>query len=66
VNAATEWTPLMAAASKGYSKIVQLLIGKGADVNFKDEKGRTALWHAANHGHIPVVEMLRQATRKSS
>jgi cytohesin len=36
-------TPLHAAAGKGLKEIVELLIAEGADVNAKDDKGRTPL-----------------------
>jgi ankyrin repeat protein len=54
----------MAAASEGHIGIVRLLLDKGAQVSVKDKKGRTALWHAANHGYDDVVELLRKATLK--
>lgn len=36
-------TPLHWAAAKGNEDVAELLIGQGADVNAKDEKGRTPL-----------------------
>ncbi|MDB2414644.1 ankyrin repeat domain-containing protein [Rickettsiales bacterium] len=39
-------TALMVAAFNGHTEIVELLIEKGADVNDKDKKGKTAFDHA--------------------
>ena len=50
---------LLWSASRGYDQLVQLLLGKGADVNGRDWSwGRTALHQAANKGHKTVVEVL--------
>jgi ankyrin repeat protein len=38
--------------------VIKLLIEKGANVNTKDKKGRTALHIAAQSGNMEVVEML--------
>lgn len=40
-------TPLIIATEKGYEEIVKALIAAGADVNAKNEYGRTALFQAA-------------------
>lgn len=40
-------TPLIIATEKGYEEIVKALIAAGADVNAKNEYGRTALLQAA-------------------
>ncbi|MBN1139118.1 MAG: ankyrin repeat domain-containing protein [Anaerolineae bacterium] len=58
---------LILAIMLGRYKIAQLLIERGADVNFTRSdlqgnfypgRGQTALWWAANHGHLPLAEML--------
>lgn len=53
-------TPLMDAASLGYSKIVNLLLVHGASINAENPNGSTALFYAATRGHINVVKMLLQ------
>ena len=37
-------TPLHVAAERGYIKIVNYLVGKGADIDIQDEKGVIILW----------------------
>ena len=49
---------LLEAALRGQSKIVQELIGKGADLETRDEDGNTALALAAVTGSAPVIELL--------
>jgi hypothetical protein len=44
---------------RGHEAAVQLLLEKGADVEVKDSKGRTALHHAA--GHERVLRLLKNA-----
>ena len=51
-------TPLMAAAVRGDTDAMQLLIGKGADVNTKNGAGETALILAAANGNPRVVQLL--------
>ncbi|XP_041928622.1 poly [ADP-ribose] polymerase tankyrase-2 [Alosa sapidissima] len=66
INSKTESgrTPLMFAASlqesAGRSKFIQMLLEKGADVNARDEQGRTALSLACELGHLDVVKLLVQ------
>ena len=36
-----DMTPLHDAAAVGHQKLVKLLIDKGADLNFKNKKGKT-------------------------
>ena len=56
------WTPLQGAAFRGHLAIVETLLDKGADVNFKNSVGRTAM-HLAGHGgaqgaRLPIVRAL--------
>ena len=50
--------------TKGSIDLVEclpILIEKGAEVNARDEDGRTPLMFAAWHGHIFVVHILRRS-----
>ena len=47
------------AAKKGNLKVVKLLVDKGADVNAKDEKGRTPLSIASAGNRPELVEYLK-------
>jgi len=65
VNAAAhgEMTPLMLASRLGHSAIVAKLLGAGAVVDARDERGFTALFHGcydpdADRGHPEVIELL--------
>jgi ankyrin repeat protein len=52
-------TALMWAARDGHTSIVQALLGKGADVNWKHPfAGDTALFYAAAGGHTAIVKAL--------
>ena len=55
--------PLLLACIRGYLEIVMLLVEGGADVNFRDAKGWTAIEHAAYRGHLRIVEYLEPRTR---
>jgi ankyrin repeat protein len=44
---------LLDAVERSDAESAETLLGKGADVNAKDEKGRTALMKAAAHGCDP-------------
>ncbi len=56
-------TPLHTAASKGQNKMVELLIKSGADVNFCNKEGMSAIHFAAQNGHISVFEALKKSPK---
>jgi ankyrin repeat protein len=60
------WTPLMNAAWVAAADIVQLLIGRGANLNARNREGKTALGMALeighnDYGHDKVIHILRLA-----
>jgi outer membrane protein assembly factor BamB len=52
---------LWAAVRNGDPKAVKEVLGKGADVNAKNEIGVSALWIAASKGNREIVELLLEA-----
>ena len=52
------WVPLMIAAAEGYATTVSTLIQAGADVNAKNNRGRTALMFAASYGYTAIAKDL--------
>lgn len=55
------WTPLMYGASRGFSRIVEILLNVGADTSVRMESGCTALHLASQDGRLAVVTLLVQA-----
>ena len=51
-------TPLAEACLNGYYEIVELLIEKGANVNFPDALDNTPLHKACEGFHLEIVELL--------
>ncbi|KAJ3293096.1 hypothetical protein HK104_004736 [Borealophlyctis nickersoniae] len=49
---------LLAAASEGRVEGVEAWLAKGANADFADDKGRTALHFACVAGHLPVLNCL--------
>ncbi|MBL9137388.1 MAG: ankyrin repeat domain-containing protein [Verrucomicrobiales bacterium] len=54
-------TPLILAAERGQLTVVRALIGWGADINRRANRGDTALIAAARSGHKAIVEALLDA-----
>lgn len=50
--------PLMFASMEGNSKVVTLLLEKGAQVDLQDIDGWSALMHAIKQEHLQVVQVL--------
>ena len=51
-------SPLMVACKNGHLKIVKLLLKKGANVNFENDRHQSALMAAAEGGNVEVVNLL--------
>lgn len=58
-------TPLMTAVVRSNSAMVKALLAKGADVNVAGEGGVIALPLAEKVGDKEIIEMLKEARRKS-
>jgi ankyrin repeat protein len=54
-------TPLIVASQKGYSDVVEQLLGAGANLDLADKDGKTALMFASVYGYSEVVEQLLKA-----
>jgi ankyrin repeat protein len=59
------FTPLILAACSGDARIAQALLNSGADVRKTLTSGQTALSHAAEHGYIDIVELVKRAMTRS-
>ena len=53
-------TPLLLAAERGHSGVMEALIGR-CDVDVVGGSGKTALWHCARQGLLSCVQSLLQA-----
>ena len=51
-------SPLLAASQLGHLKVCRILLAAGADPNFKDSSGETALHKASGNGHLDVLDLL--------
>ncbi len=62
VNARTDGvdTPLHLAAWVGLKDMAELLLANGADLNLRDNEGRTAVVRAANNFQHEMVKLLRE------
>jgi ankyrin repeat protein len=58
VNGQGGCAPLLLAASEGRLDAVRYLLDQGADVNARDERGRSALTEAAFNGNASVIKEL--------
>ena len=54
-------TAMIGAALNGHTDTVQFLVDHGAAFDVQDSKQRTALFHAVEQGHMPVVDVLLKA-----
>ena len=52
------WTALQYASLNGHKNIFDVLVTKNADINLKDDKGRTSLMIASSYGHSDIVKKL--------
>ena len=50
--------PLVVASSCGHTRIVEILLRKGAQVNLLDSGGNSALICASSEGHTETVKLL--------
>jgi ankyrin repeat protein len=57
-------TPLMYAAIYNQSEIAKLLLENGANLDMKDNSGRTALDHAKSSHSENVLEVLKPAKKR--
>ena len=53
-------TPLIVAARNGCLPFVRLLLEHGANINAKNDTGRTAVSFAAENGHVQILEVLHE------
>ena len=51
-------SPLILAASKGYTELCKSLLGSGSSIDEQDEEGLTSLHYAARAGSVETVDLL--------
>ena len=61
LDPSTGHTALTLAAASGHYRFVELLLSRGAQVDWRNKKGNSSLWLAANGGHLDVVQLLHSA-----
>jgi ankyrin repeat protein len=73
LSAGSEWTvgfesdqssALIYAADQGFDKLVKMLIVRGADLEYLNKKGYSALARAAINGHLTTLKILLNAGAK--
>jgi ankyrin repeat protein len=52
------YTPLIWAASNGNKEIILLLLSKGAEINFVNKDGGSALWYAVTNQKVGTLRLL--------
>ncbi|MDQ1004620.1 ankyrin repeat protein [Neobacillus niacini] len=52
------YTPLMGAVFMENKEMVQLLLEAGADPNFENEEGMSAITYAEDSGYTELVELM--------
>ncbi|XP_029443072.1 serine/threonine-protein phosphatase 6 regulatory ankyrin repeat subunit A-like [Rhinatrema bivittatum] len=52
------WSPLLAAAERGHTEVVKILLQNHARADVFDEHGKVALHLAAENGHDQIVDIL--------
>lgn len=57
------WSPLMMAAINGQTELTRMLLARGADVDFRDEYGESALNKAKLGGDDELIELIERATK---
>ncbi|CAN0286239.1 unnamed protein product, partial [Scytosiphon promiscuus] len=55
------YSPLMYAALRGHSRVVEVLLNKRANVSIVGHNGSNALHTSARYGHVTIVRMLLRA-----
>ena len=53
-------TALILASKFGYSEIVKILIENGADINIKNNDGKTALDYAEENDYKNIIQLLKK------
>lgn len=61
INPQEAYKEFLEAARTGDKSVLKALINGGIDVNFKDDRGLTALMHARGDGHNEIIKMLIDA-----
>jgi hypothetical protein len=56
------YTALMYASSGGHLKVVELLLGLGADKELMTKKGNKALFFAKNNSHTEIISILQSGS----